>query len=115
MDTDVTKNRSGLTKTINLEDHGISVSYGRVMEVKRGVARAVCARSPQGGSVVPSNSRFNGRIRLVKFRPAVLGSAHLHPVKMLLTEADQSNGKFCPRANWKHYLYLDLTCLINYH
>ena len=41
------------------KDHGISVSYVRVMEVKRGVSRGVCARSPQGGSVVPSNSRFN--------------------------------------------------------
>ena len=41
------------------KDHGISVSYGRVMEVKRGVARAVCARSAQDGIVVPSNSRFN--------------------------------------------------------
>ena len=29
------------------------------MEVKRGVARAVCARSPQDGIVAPSNSRFN--------------------------------------------------------
>ena len=29
------------------------------MEVKRGVARAVCARSPQYGIVPPSNSRFN--------------------------------------------------------
>ena len=41
------------------KDHGISASYGRVMEVKRGVARAVCARSAQDGIVVPSNSRFN--------------------------------------------------------
>ena len=41
------------------KDHGISASYGRVMEVKRGVARAVCARSAQYGIVVPSNSRFN--------------------------------------------------------
>ena len=41
------------------KDHGISVSYGRVMEVKRGVVRAVCARSAQYGIVVPSNSRFN--------------------------------------------------------
>ena len=48
MDTDVTKNRSGLTKTM--------VSRHRIMEVKRGVVRAVCA---QDGSVVPSNSRFN--------------------------------------------------------
>ena len=29
------------------------------MEVKRGVVRAVCARSAQYGIVVPSNSRFN--------------------------------------------------------
>ena len=41
------------------KDHGISESYGRVMEVKRGVVRAVCARSAQYGSVVPSNGRFN--------------------------------------------------------
>ena len=41
------------------KDHGISVSYGRVMEVKRGVARAVCVRSAQDGIVVPSNSRSN--------------------------------------------------------
>ena len=41
------------------KDHGISASYGRVMEVKRGVVRAVCARSAQDGIVVPSNSRFN--------------------------------------------------------
>ena len=41
------------------KDHGISVSYGRVMEVKRGVVRAVCARSAQDGMVVPSNIRFN--------------------------------------------------------
>ena len=41
------------------KDHGISVSYARVMEVKRGVVRAVCARSAQDGIAVPSNSRFN--------------------------------------------------------
>ena len=41
------------------KDHGISASYARVMEVKRGVVRAVCARSAQYGSVVPSNGRFN--------------------------------------------------------
>ena len=29
------------------------------MEVKRGVARAVCARRAQDGIVFPSNSRFN--------------------------------------------------------
>ena len=38
-------------------------------------------------------------IRLVKFRPTILGSAHLRTVKMLLTEAGQSNGKFYPRSN----------------
>ena len=54
MDTDVTKKQIGIDK-----DHGISVSYARVMEVKRGVARAVCARSAQDGSVFPSNSRSN--------------------------------------------------------
>ena len=41
------------------KDHGISASHGRVMEVKRSVVRAVCARSAQDGFVVPSNSRFN--------------------------------------------------------
>ena len=49
-----------------------------------------------------SDCNDNGRIRLVKFRPTMLGSAHLPTVKMLLTEAGQSNGKFCPRSNWKH-------------
>ena len=53
-DTDETKKQIGIDK-----DHGISVSYGRVMEVKRGVVRAVCARSAQDGIVVPSNSPFN--------------------------------------------------------
>ena len=51
---DLTKKQIGIDK-----DHGISASYGRAMEVKRGVARAVCARSAQDGIVVPSNSRFN--------------------------------------------------------
>ena len=41
------------------KDHGISASYARVMEVKRDVMRAVCARSAQDGSVVPSSGRFN--------------------------------------------------------
>ena len=41
------------------KDHGISVSYDRVMEVKRGVVRAACGRRAQYGSVVPSNGRFN--------------------------------------------------------
>ena len=56
-----------------------------------------------------------GRIRLVKFRPTILGSAHPRTDKMLLTEAGQSNGKFCPRSNWKHYLDWNLTCSIYYH
>ena len=43
-----------------------------------------------------------GRIRLVKFRPTTLGSAHFRTVKMLLTEAGQANGKFCSRSNLKH-------------
>ena len=34
----------------------------------------------------------------------ISGSAHPRTDKMLLTEAGQSNGKFCPRSNWKHYL-----------
>ena len=45
--------------------------------------------------------RDNGRIRLVKFHPTISGSVHSRTVKMLLTEAGQSNGKFCPRSNWK--------------
>ena len=49
-------------------------------------------------------TRRIGRIRLVKFRPTILGSAHPRTDKMLLTEAGQSNGKFCPRSNWKHCL-----------
>ena len=49
-----------MTNKIGIDkDHVISVSYARVMEVKRGVARAVCARSAQDGIVVPSNSRVN--------------------------------------------------------
>ncbi|KAL8577258.1 hypothetical protein ACOMHN_022446 [Nucella lapillus] len=40
-------------------EQGISVSYNRVMEVKRCVARAVCARHAQDGVVLPTNSRFN--------------------------------------------------------
>uniref|UniRef100_UPI00358EAE2A uncharacterized protein n=1 Tax=Myxine glutinosa TaxID=7769 RepID=UPI00358EAE2A len=40
-------------------EQGISVSYTRVMEVKRGVARAVCTRHAQDGVVVPTNSRLN--------------------------------------------------------
>ena len=47
-------------------------------------------------------STLIGRIRLVKFRPTILGSAHFRTVKMLLTEAGQSNGKFSSRSNWKH-------------
>ena len=39
-------------------EHGISVSYNRVMEVKQDIARAVCARHTQDGVVVPTNSRF---------------------------------------------------------
>ena len=41
------------------KDRGISASHGRVMEVKRGVVRVVCAHSAQDGIVVPSNSRCN--------------------------------------------------------
>ena len=36
---------------------------------------------------------YTGRIRLVTFRPTILGSAHPRIDKMLLTEAGQSNGK----------------------
>ena len=39
-------------------DQGFSVSYGRVMEIKRQIARAVCARHAQDGVVVPTNSRL---------------------------------------------------------
>ncbi|KAJ8396485.1 hypothetical protein AAFF_G00017910 [Aldrovandia affinis] len=39
--------------------HGISVSYKRAMEVKRGIARVVCARHAQDGVVLPTNSRLN--------------------------------------------------------
>lgn len=39
-------------------EHGISVSYNRIMDVKRDVARAVCARHAQDGVVVPTNSRL---------------------------------------------------------
>ena len=56
--------------------------------------------------MVPKDRAFNkqdtGRIRLVKFRPTIFGSAHFRTVKMLLTEAGQSNEIFCPRSNWKH-------------
>ena len=45
---------------------------------------------------------YIGRIRLVKFRPTIVGSAHFRTVKMLLTEAGQSNGKFSSRSNWIH-------------
>ena len=40
------------------QEQGISVSYNRVMEVKRDVARAVCARHAQDRVVVPTNSRL---------------------------------------------------------
>ena len=59
-----------------------------------------CDRVIQNESSDPNGA--NGRIRLVKFRPSILGSAHLRTVKMLLSEAGQSNGKFCPLSNWKH-------------
>ena len=50
---------------------------------------------------VPSNN--------VRLRPP-------RTVKMLLTEAGLSSGKFCPRSNWRYGdLDLNLTCLINYH
>lgn len=40
-------------------ENGISVSYYRVMEVKRGIARAVCARHKDDGIVLPTNMRSN--------------------------------------------------------
>ena len=56
------------------------------------------------GQTSPNANINYGRIRLVKFRPTMLGSVHPRIVKMLLTEAGQSNGNFCKRSNWKHYL-----------
>ena len=50
--------RYGQNKTEIDHEQGISVSYTRVMEVKRDVARAVCARHAQDRVVVPTNSRL---------------------------------------------------------
>ena len=38
---------------------GISVSYKRVMDVKLGIARAVCARHARDGVVLPTHSHLN--------------------------------------------------------
>lgn len=38
---------------------GLSVSYGRVMEVKQAIARAVCKRHAEDGVVLPTNLRSN--------------------------------------------------------
>ena len=38
---------------------GISVLYKRVMDVKLGIARAVCARHVRDGAVLPTNSRLS--------------------------------------------------------
>jgi hypothetical protein len=40
-------------------EQGISVSYNRIMEVKQGIAHAVCARHAQDWVVVPTNSHLN--------------------------------------------------------
>ena len=68
--------RNGRSKKQIEIDHeqGISVSYNRIMEVKRSVARAVCARHTQDGVVLPTNSRLNvsppttGIITIAKLR-----------------------------------------------
>jgi len=43
----------------NAHQVGMSVSYDRVMEVKRAVARAVCKRHAEDGLVLPTNMRRN--------------------------------------------------------
>lgn len=43
----------------NAHQVGMSVSYDRVMEVKRAVARAVCKRHAEDGVVLPTNMRRN--------------------------------------------------------
>ena len=48
------KNQIGIA-----QEQRICVSYRCVMEVKLGIARAVCARHAEDGVVVPTNSRMN--------------------------------------------------------
>ena len=67
------------------------------------IANTTLGRSEYTGGATVDLLPFSniGRIRLVKFRPTILGSAHFLTVKTLLTEAGQSNGIICPRSNWK--------------
>ena len=49
----------GTTKQIEINHkQGISVSYNRVMEVKRDVSHAVCDGHAQVGVVLPNNSHL---------------------------------------------------------
>ena len=43
----------------NAHELGLSVSYGRVMDVKRAIARAVCKCHTEDGVVLPTNLRCN--------------------------------------------------------
>lgn len=43
----------------NAHELGLSVSYGRVVEVKQTIARAVCKRHAEDGVVLPTNLRHN--------------------------------------------------------
>ena len=43
----------------NAHELGMSVSYGRVMDVKRAIARAVCKCHTEDGVVLPTNLRCN--------------------------------------------------------
>lgn len=43
----------------NVHQVGMSVSYDRVMGVKRAVARAICKRQAEDGVVLPTNMRRN--------------------------------------------------------
>ena len=57
-----------------------------------------------------------GRIRLVKFRPTMLGSAHFRTVKMLLTEAaSRTENSVHVRTGNMETPQTNLACLINYH
>ena len=46
-------------QTDNVREIGLSVSYGRVMEVKYAIARAVYKRHAEDGVDVPTNPRHN--------------------------------------------------------
>ena len=43
----------------NAHELGLSVSYDRVMDVKRGIAQAVCKCHADDGVVLPTNLRSN--------------------------------------------------------